>query len=215
MARLAVFAGGATLGGCRGGVRWGGHRPGRDIRAAGPPDSPVAGSGRGRRARDPLPAAGDDPPVRRGMPQPGTRAGSRPPAGRGGCGADFFAAARGQSRPTPGAAENFRKTNSSGCKKLNYEAHETHEKTKANGLLNPGEKFPGAAWQPANCRDAFAHRKQRFKGFHPCERAKQPESKSIASLGNGFESISPILTNTSNMLLPFATYAYSFRIQGL
>ncbi len=47
--------------------------PGRGVGSAGEPGGPVAGGGRGARARDPLPAAGDHPPVRRGAPRRGGR----------------------------------------------------------------------------------------------------------------------------------------------
>ena len=73
LARLAVFAGGCHPGGRRDGLRRGGHRSGRGVRAAGGPGGKVTGSGRGTRAADPLPAAGDDPPVRRGTPRGGRR----------------------------------------------------------------------------------------------------------------------------------------------
>src|SRR6266536_2006148 len=57
------------LGGGRGGLRRGGYRPRCGVRGAGGPGGAVACGGRGKGARDPLPAAGDDPPVRRGTPR--------------------------------------------------------------------------------------------------------------------------------------------------
>ena len=64
---------GLHSGGGRGGLWRGGHRPGRGVRAAGQPGGKIAGGGRGTGAADPLPAAGDDPPVQRGTPRGGWR----------------------------------------------------------------------------------------------------------------------------------------------
>ena len=54
--------------GRRGGLQWRGYRSRRGVRAAGEPGGAFAGGGRGIRAAEPLPVAGDDPPVRRGAP---------------------------------------------------------------------------------------------------------------------------------------------------
>ena len=59
--------------GRRGGLRRRRYRSGHGIRAPGEPGGTIAGGGRGTWPADPLPAAGDHPPVRRGTPQRGRR----------------------------------------------------------------------------------------------------------------------------------------------
>ena len=73
LARLAVFAGGATLEAVEAVCGGEGIDPDAVFELLASAGSAVAGSGRGQRARDPLPAAGDHPPVRRGTPRPSPR----------------------------------------------------------------------------------------------------------------------------------------------
>src|SRR5262245_54533586 len=67
-------------GGGRDGLRRGRYRPGRGAGAAGGPGGTVAGGRRRPRPGEPLPAAGDHPPIRRGTPRGswGDRAVARP-----------------------------------------------------------------------------------------------------------------------------------------
>jgi predicted ATPase len=79
LARLSVFAGGCTLDAAETVCGGDGIDPDTGVRAAGAPGGAVTGSNRRTRTRDPLPAAGDDPPIRGGTPNRDRR--NRPVAG--------------------------------------------------------------------------------------------------------------------------------------